>query len=194
MNLHRLDNPILVILFPLTPPLLFSPVHGCRIAIATVRKPQFNDAVMTRLTRFPASVLSPFVRDTLFALTAHITIEFHVGGTFAAIGRRGEVKACGFGGFGPGAGRLEGTEGEDAGEEGPAVRDVGDDHGGGGFAGVPIEVDEGAVAGGEVVVAVQDCGENDEAAEAEDTAENDFSIMRVVSVDVWRKKGALGQG
>ena len=31
---------------------------------------------------------------------------------------------------------------------------VGDDDGGGGFAGVPIQVDEGAVAGGEVVVAV----------------------------------------
>lgn len=49
---------------------------------------------------------------------------------------------------------------EDAGEEGPAEGDVGDEDGGGRFANVPVEVDEGAVGFGEVVVAVEDCGED----------------------------------
>ena len=52
------------------------------------------------------------------------------------------------------AGGFEGAEAEDAGDEWPEVGDVGDDDGGGGFTGVPVEVDEGAVAGGKVVVAV----------------------------------------
>ncbi len=51
-------------------------------------------------------------------------------------------------------GGFEGAEAEDAGDEGPEVGDVCDDDGGGCFACVPVEVDEGAVAGGEVVVAV----------------------------------------
>ncbi len=53
---------------------------------------------------------------------------------------------------------------EDTGEEGPAKGDVGDEDGGGGFADVPIEVNEGPVGFGEVVVAVEDCGEDLEGA------------------------------
>ena len=56
-------------------------------------------------------------------------------------------------GFGTGRG-LEGAEAKNAGDEGPEVGYVGHDDGGGGFAGVPIEVDEGTVARGKVVVAV----------------------------------------
>ena len=67
-----------------------------------------------------------------------------------ALVRRGEVVAIGVGT----GGGFEGAEAEDTGDEGPEVGDVGDDDGSGSFAGVPIEVDEGAVAGGEVVVAV----------------------------------------
>ena len=77
-------------------------------------------------------------------------------------------------------GGFEGAEAEDAGDEGPEVGDVGDDDGGGGLAGVPVEVDEGAVAGGEVVVAVQDGAEDDEGAEGEDGEEDDFSVEGLV--------------
>ncbi len=72
-------------------------------------------------------------------------------------------------------GGFEGAEAEDAGDEGPEVGHVGDDDGGGGLARVPVEVDEGAVARGEVVVAVQDGAEDDEGAEAEDAEEDDLS-------------------
>ena len=75
-------------------------------------------------------------------------------------------------------GALEGAQAEDARDHGPAVGDVGDHDGGGRFAGVPVEVDEGAVAGSEVVVAVQDCGEDDEDAEGEHAAEDGFSVER----------------
>lgn len=57
------------------------------------------------------------------------------------------------------------------------MRDVGHEHGGGGLADVPVQVDEGAEPGGEVVVAVQDRGEDDEEAEAEDAAEDDFAFQ-----------------
>ena len=57
--------------------------------------------------------------------------------------------------------------------------DVGDDDGGGCFAGVPVEVDEGAVAGGEVVVAVQDGAEDHESTEGEDGEEDNFPGGRV---------------
>lgn len=56
---------------------------------------------------------------------------------------------------------------------------VGDDDGGGGFTGVPVEVYEGAVARGEVVVAVEDGTENDEGSEAENAEEYDFSRRRL---------------
>ena len=56
--------------------------------------------------------------------------------------------------------------------------DVGDDDGGGGFAGVPVEVDEGAVAGCEVVVAVQDGAEDHEGTEGEDAEEDNLPGAR----------------
>lgn len=114
--------------------------------------------------------------DPLLALAADVAVvvEAVVGG--AAPGGdalvRGEVEAVR--GVGAGGG-FEGAEAEDAGDEGPEVGDIGDDDGGGGFAGVPVEVDEGAVAGGEVVVAVEDGAEDDEGTEGEDAEEDDFS-------------------
>lgn len=51
-------------------------------------------------------------------------------------------------------GGAEGTEVEEAADEGPEVGHVDDDGGGGGLAGVPVEVGEVAEAAGEVVVAV----------------------------------------
>ena len=56
--------------------------------------------------------------------------------------------------------------------------DIGDDDGGRGFAGVPVEVDEGAVAGCEVVVAVQDGAEDHESTEREDAEEDNFPGAR----------------
>ena len=78
-------------------------------------------------------------------------------------------------------GRLEGAEAKDAGDEGPEVGYVGDDDSGGGFSGVPVQVDEGAVAGGEIVVAIEDGAEDDEGTEGEDTEEDDFSV--------WEREG-----
>ena len=55
---------------------------------------------------------------------------------------------------------------------------VGDDDGGGGFAGVPVEVNEGAVAGCEVVVAVQDGAEDHQSTKREDAEKDNFPGAR----------------
>ena len=132
-----------------------------------------------------ADIASTGARDPLLALAADVAVVIEAvvavatGGQDALIvvvvvvGRKAEavgVRAA------DGGGGFEGAEAEDAGDEGPEVRDVGDDDGGGGFARVPVEVDEGAVAGGEVVVAVQDSAEDDEGAEGEDAEKDDFSV------------------
>ena len=70
-----------------------------------------------------------------------------------ALIRAGELVAI-LGGVRAHQGGFEGTESKDTGDQGPEVGDVGDDDSGGCFAGIPVQVDEGAVAGGEVVVAV----------------------------------------
>ena len=89
------------------------------------------------------------VGDAFLALAADVSVL--VEGATAAAGRGG-----GFGGgehVAPAAGLvarvgavpragLEAAESEDAAEDGPAVRDVGDHHGGGAFSGVPVQVDE----------------------------------------------------
>ena len=56
------------------------------------------------------------------------------------------------GGVRPGG--FEGAEAEDARDQRPQVRHVGHDDGRARLPRVPVQVDEGAVAGGEVVVAV----------------------------------------
>ena len=58
------------------------------------------------------------------------------------------------------AGGVEGADVEDAGEERPAEGDIGNEDGCGGFANVPIEVDKGPIRFCEVIVAVEDGGEN----------------------------------
>lgn len=78
---------------------------------------------------------------------------------------------------------MESAEGEDAAQQGPEVGNVGDEDGGGGLADVPVEVDEGAETGREVVVAVQDRAEDDEEAEGEDAAEDDFTFERQAGAD-----------
>ncbi len=59
--------------------------------------------------------------------------------------------------------------------------DVGDDNSGGGFAGIPIQVDEGAIACGKVVVAIKDGGEDYEDTKGEDTAKDEFPKSTRVS-------------
>ena len=55
---------------------------------------------------------------------------------------------------------TEGIEGEDTAEDRPAEGDIGDVYGGGGFADVPIQVEEAAVRGVKVVVTVEDRGKD----------------------------------
>lgn len=57
-------------------------------------------------------------------------------------------------------GLFEGTELEDAGEEGPEVWDVGDDDRGRRFACVPVQVDQGAVWSGEICNSIEDGAED----------------------------------
>ena len=114
--------------------------------------------------------------DPLLALTADVTVVIEAMVDGAATGsdtlvRGGKVEAVGV----RTGGRFEGTEAEGAGDDRPEMGDVGDDDGGGGFAGVPVQVDEGAVASGEVVIAVEDGAEDDEGTEGEDAEEDDFS-------------------
>ena len=122
---------------------------------STIGMRQF-DITLAHALRAPSAIIGTAASDAFFALAADVAvvIEAVVGGAAAggdALVVGGEVEAVG----GVGAvGGFEGAEAEDAGDEGPEVGDVGDDDGGGGFAGVPVQVDEGAVARGEVVVAV----------------------------------------
>jgi hypothetical protein len=60
---------------------------------------------------------------------------------------------------------------EDASEERPAERDVGDEDSGGELTDVPVEEDW-AIGNGKVVVSVKNCGEDHEDTQAEDTAED----------------------
>jgi hypothetical protein len=57
-------------------------------------------------------------------------------------------------------GLFEGTELEDAGDEGPKVRDIGDDDRGRRFACVPVQVDQGAVWSGEICNSIEDGAED----------------------------------
>lgn len=52
---------------------------------------------------------------------------------------------------------FESTETEEAAQEWPQVRDIGENDCCGCFACIPVQVDETAVAGGEVVVPIQNC-------------------------------------
>ncbi|KAI4237358.1 MAG: hypothetical protein LQ352_007942, partial [Teloschistes flavicans] len=81
-----------------------------------------------------------------------VVVEFVVGVQVVRV-----VVGAGAGGAAEG---VEGAEGEEAREQGPEVGDVGDEDGGDGFADVPVQIDEGAVAGGEVVVTVENRGED----------------------------------
>ena len=56
------------------------------------------------------------------------------------------------------------------------MRDVGYHDCRGGFACVPVQVNEGAVAGSEVIVSVQDRCQNDEDSEREDSTEDEFPL------------------
>ena len=58
------------------------------------------------------------------------------------------------------ASRAFSFEAEDGADEGPEVGQVGDDDGGGGFAGVPVEIDQGPEGGVEVGDAVEDGAED----------------------------------
>lgn len=72
---------------------------------------------------------------------------------------------------------IEGAESEHAAQQRPEMGHIGNEDGGGGFTDIPVEVDEGAVAGGEVVVAVQDRGQDDQETETEDAAQDDFPFQ-----------------
>ena len=54
--------------------------------------------------------------------------------------------------------------------------DVGYDDGGGSFTSVPVQIDEGAVAGGEIIVTIEDGREDDKDTEGENAAKNKFSL------------------
>lgn len=175
--MHRLNNAILIID---TRPLNRHSPHGGIIPPtaddisieAAIRMGQLDIALADALIT-PAAITG----DALLGLAADVSVVVEVVGGAAAGGgddlvSGAEVEAVG--GVRAGGG-FEGAEAEDAGDEGPEVRDVGDDDGGGGLARVPVEVDEGAVARGEVVVAVQDGAEDDEGAEGEDAEEDQFS-------------------
>lgn len=132
----------------------------------------------------------PGVGDALLALAADVSVLIE--GTAAA--------ACRGGGLGgredvaPAsgivarvgamrAGGLEAAESEDAAEDGPAVRDVGHHHRSGPFSGIPIQVDERAVGGGEIIVAVQDSRQNAEDTEGEDRAQDGLAAGREAGFD-----------
>lgn len=121
---------------------------------STVGMRQF-DVTLTHALGAPSAV-GTAAGNAFFALAADVAVVIEAVVSGATTGTDallvgGEVEAVG----GVGAvGGFEGAEAEDAGDKWPEVGDVGDDDGGGGFAGVPVEVDKGAVAGGEVVVAV----------------------------------------
>ena len=143
---------------------------------AAVRMRQL-DVALPHALGAPPAIAAAAAGDPLLALAADVAVVVEAVVDGAATGRDalvggGEVEAVGRVGA---EGGFEGAEAEDAGDEGPEVGHVGDDDGGGGFARVPVEIDEGAVAGGEVVVAVQDGAEDDEGAEGEDGEEDDFS-------------------
>ena len=70
---------------------------------------------------------------------------------------------------------LEAAEAEYPAEYRPAVGYVTHDDSGAGFASIPVQVNKGAVAGGEVVVSVENGGEDDEDAERKDATEYEFS-------------------
>ena len=55
---------------------------------------------------------------------------------------------------------FEEAEAQEAVDEGPEVGDVNDDDGGGGFAGVPVQVGEVSEAASEVVVTIEDCAKD----------------------------------
>lgn len=187
INMHRLDNPILI---AQPGPLNRHAPNGLPVPPAThdigvepaIRMRQLDVSVSQALSAPPAAIRPTATRDPLFALAAEVVVVVETvvvrgaaAGGDARVGA-GEVEAVVvvLGGVGAGGG-FEGAEAEDAGDEGPEVGDVGDDDGGGGFAGVPVEVDKGAVAGGEVVVAVEGCAEDDEGTEGEDAEEDDLS-------------------
>ena len=199
--MHRLHDPILIVG---AGPLDRHAPHGRVVPPApndisvepAIRMGQL-DVPLAHALRPPPAVTG--ARDPLLALAADVAvvIEGRAATRVEALVGGAEVEAVR--GVGAVAG-LEGAEAEDAGDEGPEVGDVGDDDGGGGLAGVPVEVDEGAVARGEVVVAVEDGAEDDEGAEGEDGEEDEFpggrvshweGVGRVVTADLLMGSCAL---
>ena len=77
---------------------------------------------------------------------------------------------------------VEGAKIEDFAEERPCKGEIGDEDSGARFADIPC--DPGRLVGvGETVVFVQDGGEDDEEAEGEDAAENEFALEREQRAD-----------
>lgn len=109
-----------------------------------------------RIRIYPLLTLTPNVPRVIeiLRLAAHGVADHHLA-AFALMGEAvfrldALLRGAGF----------EGTEAEDAADEGPEVRHVDHDDGGGRFPRVPVEVDEVAEAAGEVVVTVQDRAED----------------------------------
>ena len=65
---------------------------------------------------------------------------------------------------------------------------VGDKDGGGGFADVPVQVNKGAIAGGEIIVAVEDCGQDLE----EKRKEKGESVRELVERKEWKGREKRG--
>ena len=178
--MYGLDDPILVIqtctMHRDTPDRLIIPPTPHDIGIkAAIRVRQLDVPLAQALSPPPPITAS----DPLLALTAKVTVMIDAMVSSAATGseasvRTGKLEAI-FGGFGAHHRGFKGAEAKDARDQGPKVGHVGDDDGGGRFTGIPVEVDQGAVAGGEVVVAIQDGAEDDEGTEGEDGEEDDLS-------------------
>ena len=97
------------------------------------------DVSLTHTLGAPSAIGGGTAGDLFFALAADVAVvvEAMVGGAATGVDALvvgGEVEAVGVGT----EGGFEGAEAEDAGDEGPEVGNVGDDDGGGGFAGVPV--------------------------------------------------------
>lgn len=148
--MHRLDNPILIAqpgpLNRHAPNGLPVPPPANDIGVEpAIRMRQFDVPVSQALSAPSAAIRPTTASDPLLALAAEVAVVVETvvvrgaaAGRDARVGA-GEVEAVVvvFGGVGAGGG-FECAETKDAGDEGPEVRDVGDDDGGGGFAGVPI--------------------------------------------------------
>lgn len=127
------------------------PALHCRIT------PQLQ--IFATLRTFPVPPLRVPISDALFALAPDVAVIVETPSTLRGRRARASDETVGIRRL-PAARGLERAEVEDSRDQGPEVGEVGDDDGGGGLAGVPVQVDSGAIGTHEAVDAVEGCAED----------------------------------